>query len=127
MPAHRNKFRSKSVRSAISRICTRLAQARWSDELALSNESAWGDGAAALSMRGRSSSPTGALLRSLVHWKTAEGSSGLSFGSCICRKDAFGGKKQRAMLNSAVQDRDQRSGHSLRAALDDEQHIVRSP
>ncbi len=58
----------------------------------------------------------------VVHWKTAEGSSGLSFGSCICRKDAFDGKKQRAMLNSAVQDRDQQS-----AALDDEQHIVRSP
>jgi len=72
------------------------------------------------------------LLRScgpwaVVHWKTAEGSSGLSFGSCICRKDAFDGKKQRAVLDSAVQDRDQRSGHSLRAALDDEQHIERSP
>ena len=38
----------------------------------------------------------------LVHLKTAEGSSGLSFVSCICRKDAFGGKKQRAMLDSAL-------------------------
>jgi hypothetical protein len=31
----------------------------------------------------------------LVHCKTA-------FGSCICRKDAFGGKRQRAMLDSAL-------------------------
>jgi hypothetical protein len=110
-----NKFRSKSVRSAISRICTRgWRKPGGRKSLPCPTRALGGDGAAALSMRGRSSSPTGARLQSLVHWKTAEGSSGLSFGSCICRKDAFGGKEQRAVLDSAVQDRDQRSGHSLR-------------
>jgi hypothetical protein len=64
-----------------------------------------------------------------VHWKTAEGSSGLSFGSCSSRKDAFGGKELRAVLDSALPQSKieiKWSGHSPHAALDDE-HIERSP
>ncbi len=81
-----------------------LAQTRWSDELDLSNESAWGMGLPLLAcMEGARRLLVRACGRwALVHLKTAEGSSGLSFVSCICRKDAFGGKRLRVMHNSAL-------------------------
>jgi hypothetical protein len=125
-----NKFRSKSVRSAISRICTRgWRKPGGQTSLPCPPRALGGMGLPLLAcVEGARRLQVRACSRwAVVHWKTAEGSSGLSFGSCICRKDAFDGKKQRAVLDSAVQDRDQRSGHSLRAALDDEQHIERSP
>ncbi len=81
----------------------RLAQARWSDELALSNESARGDGTAALSMRGRSSSPTGARLQSLGGGALENGRR--VFGpvlrllhlqeGCVRREEAAGDAQQR--------------------------------